>query len=217
MKLLCALTIAGAASASAFVAPKPPLLATNPADAGIATSPRTTLAAAASSSDSEGSLVDSIAEAVRRSVRIARESSDEGADTKQIIANVLAGDYDAGEASNKIDEFIDSAPCVMFTWAQSPSCKDAVAAMELAGADFRVVRLDDPWDEGNPLRAELGKRVGKASVPSIWIGGEYVGGFDGGTGEESPGIADLAFRGVLHDKLKTAGALKEKAKEAESV
>ena len=52
-------------------------------------------------------------------------------------------------------------------------------------------------------------RVGRPTVPSIWIGGEYVGGFDGGTGQDSPGIVDLAFRGTLRPMLEAAGALKK--------
>ena len=42
-----------------------------------------------------------------------------------------------------------------------------------------------------------------------WIGGKYVGGYDGGTGEDSPGIVDLAFHGILLPKLEAAGALKK--------
>ena len=57
------------------------------------------------------------------------------------------------------------------------------------------------------MRAELGKMVGRSSVPCIFIGGNYVGGFDGGVGEDSPGILELAFKGTLGDKLKDAGAM----------
>jgi glutaredoxin len=96
----------------------------------------------------------------------------------------------------------------MFIWEASPFSKKAVEAMEVAGADVKIVRLDDPWEEGNPLRAELGKRTGRTSVPNVWIAGEYVGGFDGGVSEESPGIVNLAFRGTLLPKLEAAGALK---------
>ena len=69
-------------------------------------------------------------------------------------------------------------------------------------------RLDDPWSEGNPLRAELGRMVGRTSVPCVFIGGAYVGGFDGGVdGAASPGILDLAFQGKLRPLLEDAGAL----------
>ena len=60
------------------------------------------------------------------------------------------------------------------------------------------------------MRAELGRKTGRTSVPSIFIGGEYVGGYDAGVGEDSPGIVDLAFQGKLISKLEAAGALMAK-------
>jgi glutaredoxin-related protein len=69
------------------------------------------------------------------------------------------------------------------------------------------VRLDDPWEKGNPIRAELGKMVGRSSVPCIFIGGKYVGGYDGGVGDDSPGILEMAFKGTLREKLVAVGAL----------
>ena len=95
----------------------------------------------------------------------------------------------------------------MFTWEASPACKQAVKCLDIAGASYKNVRLDDPWSEGNPIRAELGKMVGRSSVPCIFIGGKYVGGFDGGVGDEKPGILTMAFEGTLREKLKEVGAL----------
>ena len=115
--------------------------------------------------------------------------------------------YDAVATKAEIEVTVASAPCVMFTWQNSPSCKQAVIAMETAEAKVKVVRLDDPWDKGNPIRAELGKMVGKSSVPCIFIAGKYVGGFDSGPSEETPGIQKLAFKGTLRPMLKEAGAL----------
>ena len=144
---------------------------------------------------------------VQKSFKIAQESASTGADFKQIIADVLAGEYEAEAVNAKLDELIASAPCVMFIWEASPFSKKAIRAMKMMGADVTIVRLDDPWAEGNPMRAELGRRVGRTSVPCIFVGGEYVGGYDGGVGEESPGIVDLAFQGKLIPKLEAAGAL----------
>lgn len=133
--------------------------------------------------------------------------SEDGYDFKQSTAIALAGDYDEEAIQSKIKEEIDSAPCVMFTWEASPACKKAVKYLDIAGASYKIVRLDDPWSEGNPIRAELGKMVGRSSVPCIFMGGEYVGGFDGGVGEDSPGILEMAFKGTLREKLKEVGAL----------
>ena len=110
---------------------------------------------------------------------------------------------------------------VLFTWEARPACKKAIKYLDIANAQYRIVRLDDPWDEGNKIRAELGKMNGRSSVPQIFIGGKYVGGFDAGVGDAAPGILDLAFRGTLKDMLEEAGCLKETAptpaKQAETV
>jgi glutaredoxin 3 len=80
--------------------------------------------------------------------------------------------------------------------------------MDASGFDYTVVRLDDPWDEGNKIRAEIGKMVGRTSVPMVFIGGKYVGGFDGGINDDAPGLVALAFRGCLQSMLKGAGSSK---------
>lgn len=202
MRLLC-LIASAVFHASAFIAPdaKHRLFCQNNLN-----SP-----ALKSSADDNDAPLSSLKESFDRSLRIAQESSADGAGFKQIVASVLAGDYDASSVNGNIDSLINSAPCVMFIWEASPSCKSAISSMEKTGAEVKLVRLDDPWDEGNKMRAELGKRTGKTSVPSVWIEGKYVGGYDGGVGEESPGLVDLAFSGLLLEKLKSAGAIKDKA------
>lgn len=152
--------------------------------------------------------VESFLEDVKMRYRIYQSSTAEGASFKQALANVIAGDYDYETVRTKVEELAKSAPCVMFVWINSPSCKQAISALDKAGADYDLVRLDDPWDEGNKMRAELGKMTGKASVPSVWIGGEYIGGFDAGVSDDRPGLVDMAFMGTLRPKLEAAGALK---------
>mmetsp|Transcript_23040 Transcript_23040/g.39424 ORF Transcript_23040/g.39424 Transcript_23040/m.39424 type:complete len:207 (-) Transcript_23040:240-860(-) len=160
------------------------------------------LASSAADAD-EGSFIDKIT----NSWELFQKSRSEGYDFKQSVAITIAGEYDADAVQSKIKEDIDSAPCVMFTWESSPSCKQAVKYLDIAGASYKIVRLDDPWSEGNKVRAELGKMVGRSSVPCIFMGGQYVGGFDGGVGEESTGILEMAFKGTLREKLKEVGAL----------
>jgi glutaredoxin len=75
----------------------------------------------------------------------------------------------------------------MFVWERSPSC--------VIANQVKVVPLDDPWDKGNPVRAEIGKRVGRSSVPMIFIGGKFVGGFDGGVSDEAPGYKPWRSKG----------------------
>lgn len=154
--------------------------------------------------------IENIKEDVQKVSKIIKESQQEGAGVKQILANVLAGEYDAAQVRTKVDTLINSAPCVLFTWKNSPSCKSAMQAMDSSGFEYSVIRLDDPWEEGNKIRAEIGKMVGRTSVPMVFIGGGYVGGFDGGTnGDESPGLVTLAFQGRLHSMLEAAGAVRK--------
>lgn len=154
---------------------------------------------------------DSILDKVKASFKIAQESNAAGYGFKQIVADVLAGDnFDKDAISNNINKTISSAPCVMYTWESSPSCKQAIKAFETIGADVKIVRLDDPWEEGNPIRSTLGRRVGRTSVPFIFVGGEYIGGFDGGLegNSDASGMVDLAFQGKLREMLSDAGAMK---------
>ena len=100
----------------------------------------------------------------------------------------------------------------MFTWEKSPSCVKAIEAFDMIGVDYKVVRLDDPWSEGNPIRAQLGKKIGRTSVPFIFIDGKYVGGYDGGledSSQDAPGIVTMAFKGTLRSSLADVGALKK--------
>mmetsp|Transcript_6991 Transcript_6991/g.8711 ORF Transcript_6991/g.8711 Transcript_6991/m.8711 type:complete len:213 (-) Transcript_6991:80-718(-) len=164
----------------------------------------------ASNLDESSSPIDSFVEDVKVRFRILQESNASGADFKQTVANVIAGEYDEASVSKTVEEMIGSAPCVMFTWEKSPSCVKAVEAFDLMGAEYKIVRLDDPWSEGNPIRAALGKKVGRTSVPFIFIGGKYVGGYDGGLSDDAPGIVNMAFQGKLRSSLEDVGALTQK-------
>lgn len=164
--------------------------------------------------------------------KIAQDSNSQGNSFKQVLADVLAGEYDVATTQAQVQEAIDSAPMVLFTWKTSPSCVKAIEALEdmglvvaeppeydpAKGHQVKIIRLDDPWEEGNPLRAELGKLVGRTSVPACFIGGAYVGGYDGGnSSEEAPGLVALAFRGQLRPALQSAGLLDATTSEQQEV
>ena len=131
---------------------------------------------------------EKLVEGIKFRYSLFQDAKDEGYNFKQSMACAMAGEYDEGSVKEEINDIITSHPCVMFTWESSPSCKQAVTAFEKVGADVKNVRLDDPWSDGNPIRAEIGKMVGRSSVPMIFIAGEYVGGYDGGVSEDAPGI-----------------------------
>lgn len=158
-------------------------------------------------SEEPASFIENFVNSVTKGYETFQNAKSDGYDFKQSVAIALAGDYDQEAVKARIQQEIDSAPVVMFTWEASPACKKAIKYLDVAGAKYKIVRLDNPWSEGNPIRAELGKRVGRSSVPCIFIGGSYVGGFDGGVGDESPGILEMAFKGTLREKLDNVGAL----------
>ena len=47
------------------------------------------------------------------------------------------------------------------------------------GATYTVVELNEA-DGGYALRAELANKVGRTSVPALFVGGEFVGGCNDG-------------------------------------
>lgn len=159
-------------------------------------------------SDEDGNFISTFFNTITQRYQLFQQSKSEGYDFKQSTAIAIAGSYDATDVQSKINDYAASAPCVMFTWEASPSCKKAIKYLDVAGATYKIVRLDNPWSEGNLIRAELGKMVGRSSVPAIFLGGKYVGGFDSGVDNiESPGILEMAFKGTLREKLEEVGAL----------
>lgn len=148
---------------------------------------------------------------VQKAYEIFQASKAEGMDTKQSIADAIAGEYDRDATLSEVQAVVSSAPLVLFTWDSSPACKKALKYIEETGVTPKVVRLDNPWAEGNPKRAALGRLTGKSSVPSIWIGGKYIGGCDDGPSDDAPGLVPLAFRGTLRQRLEAAGAFGDAA------
>ena len=99
----------------------------------------------------------------------------EGDDFKQALADAMAGSsFDVLDANHKIDTFIDSAPCVVFSWTVSPFSTKAKKLLDQMGCQYRAVELNQPWSEGNAIRAALGRRVGRTSVPMVFIGGNMT-------------------------------------------
>jgi len=164
-----------------------------------------------STSTTSTALNESFLDTIQTRIKIGQESKKAGYGFKQMMADVIAGDdYNEIDISTTIEETISSAPCVMYTWESSPSCKKAIEAFEIINANVKIVRLDDPWTEGNPIRAVLGRSIGRSSVPFIFINGQYIGGYDGGIendNNDASGMLNLAFQGKLRDMLNDAGAM----------
>mmetsp|Transcript_3479 Transcript_3479/g.8693 ORF Transcript_3479/g.8693 Transcript_3479/m.8693 type:complete len:210 (-) Transcript_3479:204-833(-) len=143
---------------------------------------------------------------VLKGASIFAEKLSKGDDMKQALADGLAGEYDRAAADAEITRLVNSAPVVVFSWTMSPASKQAKELLKMAGASPVYKELNEPWEDGNPIRAELGRRTGRTSVPSVWIGGVYVGGCNDGPSLEAPGIVPLAFSGKLQEKLAAAAS-----------
>lgn len=121
---------------------------------------------------------------------------------KQFVADIVAGDdYDVEEVNNRIDAFISEHPVAMFSFTTCPFCRRAKDLLDEKGIPYGVIELDElDGNAGNELRANLGRKTGRTSVPSIFIGGSCIGGCNDGPGllplEES-GDLDRMLREVL--------------------
>lgn len=127
------------------------------------------------------------------------------AQLKQFIADRLAGDYDRRAVGELIDGRIASGRVMMFSFSTCPFCLRAKSILEEEyGVEADVYECDLEAD-GYAVRAELGRRTGRTSMPSTWLGPEVeLGGCnDGGLG----GVATLHESGELEELLKARGAL----------
>eukprot|EP00978_Attheya_sp_CCMP212_P022940 scaffold69347_cov44-Attheya_sp.AAC.2 len=120
---------------------------------------------------------------------------------KQFVADIVAGsDYDEASVRTKIQSFVQEEKVVMFSFTSCPFCRRAKDLLDEQGISYRSMELDElPGNEGNEIRAVLGKLTKRTSVPSIFIDGNYIGGCNDG----NPGLVPLIETGEL-DKLMTA-------------
>jgi glutaredoxin 3 len=121
---------------------------------------------------------------------------------KQWVADVVAGDdFDKEAVGTRIDAFVESHPVAMFSFTTCPFCRRAKDFFAQEGIEYRSLELDElEGNAGNEIRSILGKKTGRTSVPSIFIGGKYIGGCNDG-----PGLLPLAKSGELTQLLKAAG------------
>lgn len=116
-------------------------------------------------------------------------------------ARQVAGEFDADAVDARLDGLLDGSGVVLFSFTSCPFCKRAKELLTAKGASFTCVELDEEAD-GAAMRVQLGVRTGRTSVPSCWIGAEYVGGMNDG-----PGLGPLDAEGLLEPKLRAVGAV----------
>jgi glutaredoxin 3 len=127
---------------------------------------------------------------------------------KQFVADLVAGsDYDKDVVNAEIDAFIQDNAVAMFSFSTCPFCRRAKDALEERGIAYKAMELDElPADRdsdngttnvnnnmGNIIRAELGRKTKRTSVPSIFVKGRYIGGCNDGC----PGLLSLMESGEL--------------------
>ncbi|GAA6005918.1 glutaredoxin [Rhodotorula paludigena] len=64
---------------------------------------------------------------------------------------------------------------VVFSKSYCPYCRRAKQLLKDANEDFDVYELDE-FDEGADWQNALAEKTGQRTVPSIWIGGQFIGG-----------------------------------------
>ena len=120
---------------------------------------------------------------------------------KQFVADVVAGDFDEGKVEETVAEFVAENQVAVFSFTTCPFCRRAKDFLDERGIEYAALELDElPGNDGNEIRAVLGRKTGRTSVPSIFINGECIGGCNDG-----PGLLPLAERGEL-DKLLAKGS-----------
>mmetsp|Transcript_21301 Transcript_21301/g.40466 ORF Transcript_21301/g.40466 Transcript_21301/m.40466 type:complete len:223 (+) Transcript_21301:86-754(+) len=102
---------------------------------------------------------------------------------KQFVAEIVAGDYDQNDMDKTIDDLILQNDVSMFSFTTCPFCRKAKDALEERDIPYQTVELDElEGNMGNQIRAQLGRRTGRTSVPSIFVKGEFIGGCNDGPG-----------------------------------
>jgi glutaredoxin 3 len=120
-------------------------------------------------------------------------SNDLGYTFKQFVADIVAGDYNEEETQSLVKEFIGKNKVAMFSFSTCPFCRKSKDYLDEKGISYAAMELDLlEGNEGNQIRAVLGKNTRRTSVPSIFINEKYIGGCNDG-----PGLLPLGESGEL--------------------
>ena len=109
---------------------------------------------------------------------------------KQWIANIIAGEFDEEKVASIVDQLIGQQDIVMFSFTTCPFCRRAKDILDERGMKYLAVELDERKD-GNEMRAILGRKTKRTSMPNIFIKGQCIGGCNDGY----PGLLPLIQSG----------------------
>lgn len=126
------------------------------------------------------------------------QNNELGYQFKQFVADIVAGqNFDKIEVAETIDSFVDSGQVAMFSFTSCPFCRRAKDYLDSESIQYVSMELDElPDNQGNEIRAMLGRKTRRTSVPSIFVNGQYIGGCNDG-----PGLLPLAESGELKNIL----------------
>jgi len=97
--------------------------------------------------------------------------------TRQRVSSSVApsnGRFDSGEF---IDRFIAEHHIAVFSKTWCPYCRGVKSLFDDLGATYGSVELDN-MDGGSTVQQTLLEKTGQRTVPSVFIGGKHVGGYD---------------------------------------
>ncbi|KAG7364000.1 thioredoxin reductase [Nitzschia inconspicua] len=74
-------------------------------------------------------------------------------------------------------EIIQKYPVVMFSLSWCPECKQSLELLAGLGVKPHIVDLDDYKPISEDIRYHMLRMTGRRSVPNLFIGGEFIGGY----------------------------------------
>ncbi|MCL7033619.1 hypothetical protein MKW94_010637 [Papaver nudicaule] len=96
--------------------------------------------------------------------------------TTTVYASASSGSGSSSEAAF-IDKTISSHNIVIFSKSYCPYCKRAKAVFKELNQTPHVIELDER-DDGYDIQGALGEKVGRRTVPQVFINGKHIGGSD---------------------------------------
>ena len=89
---------------------------------------------------------------------------------KQFVADLVAGDFDEAQIANEVDSFIGENKVAMFSFTTCPFCRRAKDYLDDRGVSYATLELDEE-EQGNQIRAVIGRKTKRTSMPAIFING----------------------------------------------
>ena len=98
-------------------------------------------------------------------------------DKQGAYAFQFSGEVEPQYTENNVKEFIAGNPVMVFSKDYCPYCNKAKTLLSSANIDFYAVELDI-IKNGNSLHEALKSYSSQKTVPAIYIGGQFIGGYD---------------------------------------